>query len=793
MTHSPEPLDLERFRKILDLERARGFADTAVSGGLDRFLKRFAALHPGTLRLPSPSYRALTPAQRQKWIESTLRSLFPAPEKKEPPSPPHPPRHPPRPLALDDPITTVRGIHTKMAPRFHKLGLHTVRDLLYFLPRRHIDYRSPTPIAELEPGIEQTALVQIWETVNRKTRRGMVITEVTVGDHTGTMKAIFFNQPFLAEKFAPKSRLILSGRLSIFQGSRIFQPTSYEMADEALEEGQLIPVYPLTEGLYPRYVRRVIKEALDAALPSLTDFLPPSVRQSAGLMELGEAIRKAHYPEDEILKFSSRQRLAFDELFLIQIGVLAKRRERQEGITAIPLDAPPEHVQRFVESLPFRLTRSQAKALDEILSDLRSARPMSRLLHGDVGSGKTVVATAAMLQAAASGTQAALMAPTEILAEQHFRNICRLFGGAEGEGVIGSAPSALGRPITVGLLTGSIRQKGKKELHRQVAEGHVDITIGTQALIQDKVSFKQLGLVIVDEQHRFGVMQRMALRQKGVSPHMLVMSATPIPRTLALTLYGDLDISLIDELPPGRQEIKTRWLGPKERQSGYEFVRRQIAAGRQAYVICPLIEESEAVEARAATAEYERLSKEVFPDLRLGLLHGRMSTREKDEIMRQFREREIDILVSTSVVEVGIDVPNATVILIEGADRFGLSQLHQFRGRVWRSSHQSYCLLLADNPSPEGRERLQTMERTDNGFVLAEKDLEMRGPGDFFGTRQSGLPDLKMARLTDVPLLESARKEALRLFESDPKLEKPEHRPLAAEVARLWERVDAPG
>ncbi len=378
------------------------------------------------------------------------------------------------------------------------------------------------------------------------------------------------------------------------------------------------------------------------------------------------------------------------------------------------------------------------------------------------------------------------MAPTEILAEQHFRSICKLLGDDDGEGIIRTFDSVLKRPITVGLLTGAIRQKAKKELHQRVATGEVDILIGTQALIQTKVEFKKLGLVIVDEQHRFGVTQRLALKQKGVSPHMLAMSATPIPRTLALTLYGDLDISLIDELPPGRQPIKTKWLSPKQRRSGYAFVRKQVEEGRQAYVICPLVEESESIEAKAATVEYERLSEQVFPDLRLGLLHGRMSSSEKDEVMQRFREGGIDILISTSVVEVGVDVPNATVMLVEGADRFGLSQLHQFRGRVWRSSYQGYCILLSDNPTEDGRERLAIMESTHNGFILAEKDLELRGPGEFFGTRQSGLPDLKMARLTDVKLLELARKEAMRLFEVDPELKKPQHKALAGEVSRLW-------
>ncbi|MBM3132317.1 MAG: DEAD/DEAH box helicase, partial [Chloroflexi bacterium] len=499
-------LDLERLRKVLELERSKGYADTAVTGGLDKLLARFESEHPGKLRLPSPSYRALNARERERWIAGVL-GLTPPPSKRpaSAPAPPKPQRLPKPAIALDAPLTAVRGINTKSLPKFHKLGLGTVRDLLYFFPRRHIDYSSPTPIADLEPGTEQTVLVQIWQTTNKKTKRGMSVTEVTVGDSTGTMKAIFFNQPFLAEKFTPSARVILSGRLSIFKGNRVFQPTSYEMADEeALKSGQIIPVYPLTEGLYPRYLRRVIKGTLDSILPSLPDFIPEEVRKSAQLIGLAEAIRQAHYPEDEISKFSSRRRLAFDELFLIQIGVLAKRRERQEGTRGINLNAPPEHVRRFVDSLPFKLTSAQRRALDESLADLKRERPMSRLLHGDVGSGKTVVATAAMLHAVASGAQAALMVPTEILAEQHFRNISRLLGAQESGDIVCSADSVLGRPVSVGLLTGSVRQKGKKELYRQIGAGEVDIAIGTQALIQEKVEFKELGLVVVDEQHRFG-------------------------------------------------------------------------------------------------------------------------------------------------------------------------------------------------------------------------------------------------------------------------------------------------
>ena len=417
---------------------------------------------------------------------------------------------------------------------------------------------------------------------------------------------------------------------------------------------------------------------------------------------------------------------------------------------------------------------------------------MCRLLQGEVGSGKTVIATTALLVAASNGYQGALMVPTEVLAEQHFNSISRLIsriGLPEGgDGILIMFPSLPPYPFTMALLTGSLSQGEKRRLQQLIRQGEVHLVIGTHALIQKGVEFKQLGLAVVDEQHRFGVLQRSALRQKGATPHVLVMTATPIPRTLALTIYGDLDLSVIDQLPPGRVEIETRWLGPRHREAAYAFIRQKITEGRQAFVVCPLVEESEAIEATAAVAEYQRLSQEVFPDLRLGLLHGRMSAPEKEAVMRCFRDGDLDILVSTPVVEVGIDVPNAAVMLIEGAERFGLSQLHQFRGRVGRGEHKSYCLLLSGTTSTEGRERLRIIEQTRDGFLLAEEDLRLRGPGEFFGTQQSGLPDLRMARLSDVDLLEAAREETVRLLQRDRGLRQPEHRLLAEVVAQLWER-----
>jgi ATP-dependent DNA helicase RecG len=532
-----------------------------------------------------------------------------------------------------------------------------------------------------------------------------------------------------------------------------------------------------------------MKEVVDRWAWQLTDFLPPELRQRLGLLELPQAISQAHYPDDEAGKDKARTRLAFDELFLLQLGVMGRKRGWQESRPGVPFDVDVPLCETFIKSLPFELTAAQQKVLGEILADLRQPRPMCRLLQGEVGSGKTVVAAAALLVAAANGYQGAFMAPTEILAEQHFATICGLLarlGAQEGEGYMRSYAGLLSRPLRVALLIGDIKQAGKRQLREEIQAGTIDIIIGTHALVQKGVAFRQLGLAVVDEQHRFGVEQRSALREKGFNPHMLVMTATPIPRTLALTLYGDLDLSVIDEVPPGRQAVKTKWLNPRQRDSAYAFIRRQVAEGRQAFIICPLIEESEAVAAQAAVTEYEQLSREVFLDLRLGLLHGRLSAADKDGVMQRFRRGELDILVSTPVIEVGIDVSNATVMLVESADRFGLSQLHQFRGRVGRGPEQSYCMLLAENPSEVGRERLDIIENVQDGFKLAEEDLKLRGPGEFFGTRQSGLPDLRMARLSDVALLETARNEAVNLFKIDPALGKTEHSLLAQELARVW-------
>jgi ATP-dependent DNA helicase RecG len=516
----------------------------------------------------------------------------------------------------------------------------------------------------------------------------------------------------------------------------------------------------------------------------MEDHLTEELKERASLMDLATALKQIHFPDNTEAAEQARRRLSFDEFYFIQLGMLSQRQQwqAQEGT---PIKRSQTILDGFLKSLPYQLTKAQERSLNQILMDMSQSRPMSRLLQGDVGSGKTVVAAAAMLMAVATGKQAALMAPTEILAEQHYRGISELLANANDWG--------LACPVSVALLTGSLRRVERGKVYTALAAGEASVVVGTHALIQRHVTFQDLGLSIVDEQHRFGVTQRATLRSKGRTPHVLVMSATPIPRSLALTVYGDLEISVIDELPPGRQPIQTRWLFPKERERAYAFLRRQIEEGRQAFILYPLVEESDKIEAKAAVEEYERLQQKVFPDLQLGLVHGRLKGREKDAVMERFREGETNILVSTSVIEVGIDVPNATVMLIEGADRFGLAQLHQFRGRVGRGAHQSYCLLLSDSASPDDPktkntwERLKAIEDTQDGFVLAEKDLELRGPGDFFGVRQSGLPALRLASLSNVRILEQARAEAQTTYRVDPMLTGAQHRLLAERVARFWQ------
>jgi ATP-dependent DNA helicase RecG len=808
-------MNIESLRKVLSLEIKRGYANNAVIGGLEKFLANWSAGAMQSLTNPrhlaklqklfKVRYTGMASERRKEWVGEVLafmddlekkaaKPVATAPKTpKIKPSAPAPVKVPAaagNEKGLETPVIYVKGVGLVVAKKFEKLGVKTVRDLLYYFPNRHLDYSRLKKISELKEGEEQTIVANVWQAGEARPG-GRRSTEAIVGDETGNMRVLWFNQPYIAKQLTTNTQIVLSGKVSLFNGRHQLMSPEWELADgqDGIHTARLVPLYPLTQGLHPRQVRRLMKEFIDKWAGQVPEFLPEEIKKRQNFLDLPQAISQAHYPDTDVTKDRARVRLAFDELFLLQLGVMSRKRRWQISRPGTAFDTKQDVLKRFFDSLSYTLTAAQDRVLKEILSDLSKPTPMIRLLQGEVGSGKTIVATAALLTAVANGFQTAFMAPTEILAEQHFLTLSGLFsklGQEEGEGNVKCFTGFLPKPLTIALLLGDMKAAEKKKIQQKIMDGEIDIVIGTHALVQKDLEFKKLGFAVVDEQHRFGVEQRGALREKGFNPHMLVMTATPIPRTLALTLYGDLDLSVINELPPGRQIVKTKWLRPDQRDSAHAFVRKQVVAGRQAFILCPLVEESESITAQAATAEYERLSAEIFPDLKLGLLHGRMSAKDKDAVMEEFRAGNLNILVSTPVIEVGIDIPNATVMMIESADRFGLSQLHQFRGRVGRGKEQSYCMLMADNPSEVGRQRLDVIEHTQDGFKLAEEDLKMRGPGEFFGTRQSGLPDLRMARISDVAILETARNEAVKLFQTDPDMKKPEYKRLAQEMGRVW-------
>jgi ATP-dependent DNA helicase RecG len=823
---------LEKLRKFFNLEHKNGYDNTAIIGGLAKMLDYWEGearadnlseeiIQAVIQRLQS--YANLSPESRaeslkglwnrigDQYPEATKKRKSTPRSKPKPVSSPQgatPPVSPPSktgetegadkrggatpgraetapggktsatPAALNADLTVLQGVGPRHATTLGKLGMHTLGDMLYNFPRRYEDYSQLKPIKDLFYGQQVTVIGAVQSVHTRPIRGGkQQLVEAVLSDGTGALRLSWFNQPWMANRLRKNASISVSGKIEQYLGRLVMNNPDWEPIEiDNLHTNRIVPIYSLTEKITQKWLRKLMNQVVTHWAPRVTDHLPESVRKNANLPELSDALLQVHFPDSQDKLKAARKRLAFDEIFFLQMGVLRQKRDWQ-SVTARIFDVPDEWMEARIKTLPFKLTGAQQRAVDDILVDLGSGRPMNRLLQGDVGSGKTVVAAMAAAIVANAGAQVAIMAPTSILAEQHYHSFSNLLTGENG----------IVSQDAVRLLIGDTPEAEKETIRTGLQEGITKVVIGTHSLLEDPVQFADLQLAVIDEQHRFGVDQRAALRAKSKTPHLMVMTATPIPRSLALTLYGDLDLSIMDEMPAGRQPVSTHVLRPQERERAYTLIRAQIKNGQQAFIIYPLIEESEKIDSRAAVDDYETLSKEIFPNLKLGLLHGRMRPDEKDQVMLKFRDKEYDILVSTTVVEVGVDVPNSTVMLIEGANRFGLAQLHQLRGRVGRGSEQSYCLLIPDHEDSVENERLQAMVESTDGFVLAERDLQQRGPGEFLGTRQSGYASgLRMASLTDVDLIENARSHAQKLFAEDALLEKPENALLSEALERFW-------
>ncbi len=675
-------------------------------------------------------------------------------------------------MNLGSPIKEGGKFYKIMASRLEKLGITTFGDFLYHIPSRYEDYSLISSIARIQAGEIVTIQGEIVDIKNELTKNWKRLQKATVADVTGQIDVVWFNQPFLLRVIKKGDRISLSGKIDWFSNKLVLTTPEYELLYEknrTIHTGRLVPIYPETHGVSSKWLRRQVDKILNDITQNLIEYIPTSIKENNNLIDLKDAIEQIHFPKNKESAVKARERLAFDELFLMQLASLERRKIWEKDLegSQFSISKFNKQIQAFWEKLPFELTNAQKRAVKDILGDLASKKPMNRLLEGDVGSGKTVVSAIAMYVAYLNGFQSVLMAPTEILANQHYKTILDLLSPLE---------------VHVGLATGSkkigiknqelgIKGKKTKKNHNSSFIIHnskinFDILVGTHAVLSKNINFDNLGLVVIDEQQRFGVEQRSIIRQKGNNPHVLTMTATPIPRTVALTLYGDLDLSYLDEMPVGRKKIKT-WLVPAEkRESAYEWIDRQISQNNdQAFIICPFIEESESLQTvKAATKEYDRLQKEVFKNLKVDLLHGKLKSKEKNAVLQDFKEKKFDILVATPVVEVGIDVPNATIMLIEASERFGLAQLHQLRGRVGRGEKQSYCLLFTESKNPATIQRLKAMERMFVGAQLAELDLKLRGPGELYGTMQHGAKQLKIASFSDFPLIEKTRRVAQNIY-----------------------------
>lgn len=675
---------------------------------------------------------------------------------------------------LNENIQYIKGVGPKKAEKMSKLGIKTIKDALYYFPRQFEDRSREKKIFQLEDSEKVTVKVRINNIVNLKANK-LTITRFEVSDETGKASIIFFNKAYLRNTFRVGDIVRVFGTVKIEGNSKV-EMHNCEIEYEKTEKntGVIVPVYSLTYGVSNKDVMGVIRNVFENSDVRIKEYLPKELISKYSMCDINFAIKSMHFPiRKEDLKVAMF-RLIFEEFLFMQLGLFSIK-GRNSTVRGIEFEHRSK-LDEIEDSLPFRLTKAQKRALNEIIDDMKSPKVMNRLVQGDVGSGKTVVAQLALANAVLNGYQGAYMAPTEILAKQHYESFTEFFRDKD---------------IKVEILTGSTRKKDGQEILERLSAGDIDILIGTHALIEDRVEFKKLGLVITDEQHRFGVRQRGKLTSKSENPDVMVMTATPIPRTLALILYGDLDISIIDELPPGRKAIETIAIEKNKRKKYYmSSVRSEIEKGRQAYIVCPLVEESEVLEVQSATEVYEELANEMFPDLRIGLLHGKMKAKEKDEIMEAFKNHELDILVSTTVIEVGVNVPNATLMIVENAERFGLSQLHQLRGRVGRGSEKSYCTLIYDSKTKVCKQRMDIMEETNDGFKISEKDLEIRGPGDFFGTRQHGLPELKVANLfKHMRILRMVQKEAREIYSKDPSLELKENQGIKYKIEEMFKSI----
>lgn len=655
-------------------------------------------------------------------------------------------------------LESVKGIGPSRKALLEKLGILTVEDLLFFLPRRYEDRRCVKKIVDLKDGEVATIVGEVTGNSVQRGRRVRMF-RLRLKDETARITCLWFNQTYLKHQFEKKDRVIVTGKVRSYKGKELqFSAPEFEVlrgedddeTQERIHMGRIVPIYPLTEGLSQKVLRTLIYNAVQSHSNYFSEILPQEWLRQNNWMGRVEALQKLHFPIEEFEASTARERLAYEEFLVMQLGVLMRRENNREELNGFVHENKKQLPEKLLKGLPFSLTKAQQKVIQEIDRDMHANKPMNRLLQGDVGSGKTVVAMWAMANALSNGTQCALMAPTEILAEQHFWSFRKWL-------------KPLG--IEVGLLRSDMSTAEKSRVLRDIASGHLKCVVGTHALIQQKVKFKNLSLVVIDEQHKFGVMQRAKLRQKGWQPDLLVMTATPIPRTLALTIYGDLDVSILNELPPGRTPITTRWITQTKLKQAYDWIKGEIKKGRQVYFLYPLVEESEKLDLKSAVTMFEELNNKVFKQERVGLIHGKLPYQEKEQAMADFKKQKLDLLVSTTVIEVGIDVPNATIMLIDNAERYGLAQLHQLRGRVGRSSLKSYCILVGKPKTEEGKVRLKTMVETQDGFKIAEEDLRLRGPGEFLGIRQHGIPSLRIGNLvSDFQLLELARADASDLL-----------------------------